>query len=274
MKISIVTASYNYENYIKESIQSVLNQTYEDWELIIVDDCSTDNSVNVIKSFQDDRIKLFINKQNLGLAKTLELGIKRATGDWIIFLESDDLITPDYIAKKIQVILNNKNINLVFNDCDFFGDMERTNIFNTALKKTRLRNSKRKSPANLFYNFYLSNKIFTFSAVMAKRYDLLKLDFNTPVDCLLDWWLWIQLAYLGDFYYIPEKLTKWRLHKKSYITSTKDSTPYDLQIKAYFRIFIINKDFKILLFVIFSHIIWSLQQLKNKTRKLIHNARK
>ena len=128
MKISIVTASYNYENYIKESIQSVLNQTYEDWELIIVDDCSTDNSVNVIKSFQDDRIKLFINKQNLGLAKTLELGIKRATGDWIIFLESDDLITPDYIAKKIQVILNNKNINLVFNDCDFFGDMERTKI--------------------------------------------------------------------------------------------------------------------------------------------------
>lgn len=116
MKISIVTASYNYENYIKETIKSVLNQTYQDWELIIIDDCSSDNSVNVIKSFQDDRIKLFVNKQNLGLAKTLKLGIEKATGDWIVFLESDDLITSDYLAKKVQIIQKHKNINLIFND--------------------------------------------------------------------------------------------------------------------------------------------------------------
>ena len=57
MKISIVTASYNYEKYIKETIHSILNQTYKDWEMIIVDDCSTDNSVDIIKSYNDDRIK-------------------------------------------------------------------------------------------------------------------------------------------------------------------------------------------------------------------------
>lgn len=144
MKISIVTASYNYENYIKETIKSVLNQTYQDWELIIIDDCSSDNSVNVIKSFQDDRIKLFVNKQNLGLAKTLKLGIEKATGDWIVFLESDDLITSDYLAKKVQIIQKHKNINLIFNDCEFFGDTDRVNDFNTALRKTRLNNSQRK----------------------------------------------------------------------------------------------------------------------------------
>lgn len=88
MKISIVTASYNYENYIKETIKSVLNQTYQDWELIIIDDCSSDNSVNVIKSFQDDRIKLFVNKQNLGLAKTLKLGIEKQQEIGLFFLKA------------------------------------------------------------------------------------------------------------------------------------------------------------------------------------------
>ena len=274
MKISIVTASYNYENYIKETIKSVLNQTYQDWELIIIDDCSSDNSVNVIKSFQDDRIKLFVNKQNLGLAKTLKLGIEKATGDWIVFLESDDLITSDYLAKKVQIIQKHKNINLIFNDCEFFGDTDRVNDFNTALRKTRLNNSQREYPSNMFYNLYLSNKIFTFSAVMAKRNDLLKLDFNTPIDSLLDWWLWIQLAYIGKFYYIQDKLTKWRLHKKSYITKSKNSTPYELQIKAYFKLFKKNNDIKILLFIPFAQIIWYLLQIKKNVKKLIINKRK
>ena len=106
MKISVVTASYNYQDYIKETIQSVLDQTYNDWELIIVDDCSTDNSVDVIKSFNDERIKLFINEKNLGLAQTVKRGVEYATGEWIVFLESDDLITPDNIEKKFKLLKN------------------------------------------------------------------------------------------------------------------------------------------------------------------------
>ena len=104
--ISIITASYNYENYIKETIESILAQTYSDWEMIIVDDGSKDNSINVIKSYcdRDSRIKLFTHDENKnkGLAATLQLGLKEAKGDWIIFLESDDYIAPNYIAKKID----------------------------------------------------------------------------------------------------------------------------------------------------------------------------
>ena len=69
-----------YENFIKDTIQSILNQTYQDWELIVIDDCSTDNSVEVIKSFKDDRIKLIVNEKNLGLAATVRRGIENATG--------------------------------------------------------------------------------------------------------------------------------------------------------------------------------------------------
>lgn len=137
MKISIITASYNYENYIKETVQSVLSQTYNDWEMIIVDDCSTDNSIDVIKSYNDDRIKLFVNEKNLGLKETLKRGIKEASSDWIVFLESDDVLAPDYLAKKVEIAQKYNDINLIFNDCEFFGDEERVKAFEHALKKTR-----------------------------------------------------------------------------------------------------------------------------------------
>ena len=125
MKVSVVTASYNYQDYIKEAIQSVLNQTYKDLELIIVDDCSTDNSVQVINSYKDDRIKLFVNEKNLGLQKTVKRGIENASGEWIVFLESDDILKPDNIEKKVRIAQKYKDVNLIFNDCEFFGDEEK-----------------------------------------------------------------------------------------------------------------------------------------------------
>lgn len=137
MKVSVVTASYNYQDYIKEAIQSVLNQTYKDWELIIVDDCSTDNSVQVINSYKDDRIKLFVNEKNLGLQKTVKRGIENASGEWIVFLESDDILKPDNIEKKVRIAQKYKDVNLIFNDCEFFGDEEKVSDFTVALKKTR-----------------------------------------------------------------------------------------------------------------------------------------
>ena len=101
--ISVITASYNYENYISDTIKSVLAQTFSDWELIIVDDASSDNSVNIIKSFLDDkRIKLICHDKNKGLSETLKTGLKYAQGEWIAFLESDDILTPDCLKKRLQ----------------------------------------------------------------------------------------------------------------------------------------------------------------------------
>lgn len=272
MKISVVTASYNYQEYIKQTIQSVLDQTYQDWEMIIVDDGSTDNSIEVIRSYceKDSRIKLFTheNKQNKGLAETVKLGIEKAQGEWIVFLESDDLINPDYMSKKLEVIKQHRNdINLIFNDCEFFGDSQKTSDFEICFRKTRKNLARAKYPRRMFYNFYLSNKIFTFSAVMAKRKDLLKLNYSLPIDSLLDWWLWIQMAYLGKFYYIPEKLTKWRLHLDSYIYSSKHKNPFQLQAKIYLEIFLKNKDYFIPLYIPCAQIVWYLQQIKKNTKR-------
>ena len=90
MKVSVVITSYNYDKYIKDAIESVLNQTYSDFELVIIDDCSTDNSVNIINQFEDERIKFIQNEQNLGLKNSMQKAISCCIGEWIAFLESDD----------------------------------------------------------------------------------------------------------------------------------------------------------------------------------------
>ena len=267
MKISVVTASYNYQDYIKEAIQSVLKQNYQDWEMIIVDDCSTDNSAEVIKSFKDNRIKLFVNEKNLGLKETVKRGIANATGEWIVFLESDDILTPDNIEKKVTIAKKYPDVNLIFNDCEFFGDETRVNDFNLALKKTRSILKNRTYPANLFYNFFQSNKIFTFSCVMVKKNNLENLDYDPKLDYLLDWYLWIQLAYMGKFYYIDERLSKWRLHRKSYINASEYRNPFDLQIPAYLSIFKKSLNLLIPIFIIFALPVWYLREIK---RKLSH----
>ena len=105
--VSIVMPSYNTACYIKESIQSVLAQTYADWELIIVDDCSTDNSEDVIKSIKDDRIRYFRNEQNSGAAASRNKALREARGKWIAFLDSDDLWHPEKLEKQIRFMKEN-----------------------------------------------------------------------------------------------------------------------------------------------------------------------
>ena len=127
-KISIITASYNYADLIGETITSVINQTYDNWELIIVDDGSDDNSLEVIQKFcrENEKLKLLTheNNQNKGLSETLKLGCNEATGDYIAFLESDDLWSEHYLAEKVKLLGHFKDMDLVFNTVELFGDQE------------------------------------------------------------------------------------------------------------------------------------------------------
>ncbi len=100
--------SYNTASYIRESIQSVLAQTYKDWELIIVDDCSSDNTDEVVKPFlTDERIKYFKNKQNCGAAISRNWALREANGKWIAFLDSDDLWFPNKLERQIGFMESN-----------------------------------------------------------------------------------------------------------------------------------------------------------------------
>jgi len=113
--ISIITPNYNASKYIAATIESVQNQTYKNWELLIVDDCSTDNSIPLIESFllKDGRIKLFKLKKNLGSAVARNKGIEKAKGNFISFLDSDDLWFGSKLESQVKFMLD-KEIGISF----------------------------------------------------------------------------------------------------------------------------------------------------------------
>ena len=106
--VSIIMPSYNTANYIEASIESVRHQTYENWELLIVDDCSTDNTDEVVRPFLSDRrIRYLKNEQNSGAAISRNRALREAKGKWIAFLDSDDLWMPEKLEKQVAFMEQN-----------------------------------------------------------------------------------------------------------------------------------------------------------------------
>lgn len=105
--VSIIMPSYNTAQYIGESIRSVIEQTYTNWELLIVDDCSTDDTDTVVASFRDARIHYFKNASNSGAAVSRNKALREARGRWIAFLDSDDLWHPEKLEKQIRFMQEN-----------------------------------------------------------------------------------------------------------------------------------------------------------------------
>jgi len=105
--VSIITPSYNSAEFIEETIQSVLNQTYENWEWLISDDRSKDNTAEIIKKYNDPRIKLQVLKQNGGAGNARNKSLERAHGRYIAFLDSDDLWYPEYLETMINFLQEN-----------------------------------------------------------------------------------------------------------------------------------------------------------------------
>jgi teichuronic acid biosynthesis glycosyltransferase TuaG len=113
--VSIITPTYNSAKYISETIQSVQKQTHKNWEIIIVDDCSQDETVEIIQNFMDEdhRIHLLQLNKNSGAAKARNFGIEKVTGKYMTFLDADDIWFTDFIENSIKTI-NEKKINFVF----------------------------------------------------------------------------------------------------------------------------------------------------------------
>ena len=112
MKVSVIMAVYNEENYLKIAIESILNQTYKDFEFIIIDDASTDNSLEIISVFakQDKRIRIIQNNVNEGLTKSLNKAIRVAQGDIIARFDVDDISLPKRLEKQVNFLQNNSNV--------------------------------------------------------------------------------------------------------------------------------------------------------------------
>ena len=105
-KVSIITPAYNASQFLSETIDSVVEQTFKDWEMIIIDDCSSDDTVSIATEYtkKDKRIKVVRNKDNCGVAATRNHGLDVATGEYIAFIDSDDLWLPEKLEKQVRFI--------------------------------------------------------------------------------------------------------------------------------------------------------------------------
>ncbi len=116
--VSVIVPVYNVEDYISEAIHSILGQTYKNFELIIVDDESPDKSIEICRQIQDPRIQI-VHQKNRGLAGARNTGIRNAKGDYLAFLDSDDLWTPDKLEKHVQHLDSSPNIGVSFSRSAF-----------------------------------------------------------------------------------------------------------------------------------------------------------
>jgi glycosyltransferase involved in cell wall biosynthesis len=111
--LSFIVLSYNYEDYIKITIQSILDQTLQDFEIIVVDDGSTDRSCEVVRSFNDPRIRLIVNERNLGGAGAYNVAVSAACGEWLVNLDADDWIAPQKSVRQLKTATQNPQIDII-----------------------------------------------------------------------------------------------------------------------------------------------------------------
>ncbi|RKY06138.1 MAG: glycosyltransferase [Planctomycetota bacterium] len=115
--VSIITPSFNQGEYLEETIQSVLNQSYSNIEYLLIDGGSKDNSVDIIKKYEN-RIDYWISEPDKGQADAINKGLKRANGDLVCWVNSDDILYPDYIAKRVQQFKENPNAGMIYGDIE------------------------------------------------------------------------------------------------------------------------------------------------------------
>jgi len=220
--ISVVVLSYNYENYIKDNLQSLLEQTDTDFEVVVVDDGSKDNSCDVISSIiaQNNTLIKFAfycheNHQNKGIVESYKYALSKCTGDYIAFCEADDYWHPDYI-KNLKSTINKSKSSFIackiscINQSSNAKYDEYVEHCNKRLERLSIKKE------NVFRYLLRGNTIPTFSAVCVKKDVLLSCDFNTVYPPYLDLWLWRQIGIKHNMAFSAASLCYWRKHDSSY----------------------------------------------------------
>lgn len=157
--VSIIMPNYNSEKYIEATIKSVLAQTYQNWELLFVDDCSSDRSLEIAQSFEDERITILFTDKNGGAALARNKAIEKARGKWIAFLDSDDLWMPEKLEKQITYMQNN-DISFSYTDYEVIDENNKTvSIFKPRLDVCKYKDILKHNYIGCLTVIYDSEKI-------------------------------------------------------------------------------------------------------------------
>lgn len=222
-KIDILLATYNGEKYLKEQLDSILNQTYKNIRIIISDDCSKDTTPEILKEYQkkDDRIELHIQKNNLGVVKNIEFLLKKVKSPYYMLADQDDYWLPEKAEKSLEKLKEEK-ADLVFGDLEVVDKNLNTmySSFNDYMLLTR--------KINKYINSYKVNYLYnciTGCTVLAKKETIEKI-IPLPTNSkrvLHDHWIGLMVALNGKLAYVPEKYIRYRQHGNNEVGTEKIS---------------------------------------------------
>ncbi len=217
--ISVVMANYNTpEQYLRPAIESILKQTYTNFEFIIIDDGSTDDSLSVIESYRDNRIRLVKNEKNLGLIKSLNKGLELSTGEYIARIDSDDISLPERLAVQLAYMQEHPNVIVSGTGIEYIGDWEKKT--NKKIVVTPIPERERYRVLLLFDhqpNIYHTSVMFNKSLLLqyGLRYDEDKIHAE-------DYKMWISCVEAADCANVPQVLARYRVHDSSVSLSKRE----------------------------------------------------
>lgn len=211
LELSILMVTYNSRSYIKESVQSLLNQDYVDFELIIIDDCSDDGTGDIIDFFDDKRIRSYRNSRNMGVVYSRNLALGYARGKYISFFDSDDIALPSKYTKQISFLENNPGHGFVGTSVVLIDEGGKE----TGRWPLRFSDNKI-MPAMIFRNCFVNSAVVFRSECID--------NFRFPGDLPVgeDYLLWWKLLRNSKAHIIPEYLTGYRQHCQSIMYRKRD----------------------------------------------------
>ena len=232
-KISIVIPTYNYGHFIGQCLQSVLNQTYRNYEVIIMDDNSVDDTKDIISGFLGDkRVRYIKNALNLNQPRNCNKGSLIAKGEFIYFLHADDIFFPKNLERKLEVLNDNADIAAVFSGAYLISESGK---IVQELKHEGRPNFNYFGDRNDYHDLLKYNYIPTPSDVLLRRKCLLKVGgFNEKLINGCDWELWLRIAKSFKLGFINEPLIGYRIHGKNLHTNLRRKN--DVVVKDHFWI--------------------------------------
>lgn len=202
-KVTFFMSVYNNEQYLREAVDSILKQTFKDFNFLIIDDCSTDRSLEILKSYSDPRIKIIENKRNIGIAKSINKGLKQSQGKYLAHMNADDISLPERLKKQVAFMENNPEIDVCGTWLQNFGKNNQT-VCTMPTKHD-----------SVFAGMLFENTIHN-STVIIRRDSIFRLGQFRDEKYFFseDYEYWVRLGMLGiKLANIGEVLLKYRIHE-------------------------------------------------------------
>lgn len=225
--VSLCIPTFNSEKWISECLNSALAQTYEPLEILIVDDASSDGTLELARSLKDERIRVISNEQNLGLVRNWNRCVQLARGMFIKFLLHDDILYTDCVKRMMELFLSYDNLGLVFSERDIILEsdaddksasewLKRNATLGPRFDSIRRVNSGRTLFAQQLRAGFRNNLVGEPSSVLVKKQCFKHLGpFNVKLWQICDMEMWLRVMFFYDVGFLPERLSAFRIHARS-----------------------------------------------------------